>query len=35
MGLELHYKIGQTPLNEEEKVGLRIKSITTQEELDE
>lgn len=35
MGLELHYKAGQTPLNEEEKDGLKIKSITTQGELDE
>jgi len=35
MGLELEYKDGQTPLDEEEKEGLRIKSITTQRELDE
>ncbi|MDX2361762.1 MAG: mobile mystery protein B [Crocinitomicaceae bacterium] len=35
MGLELHYKDGQTPLDEEEKEGLKIKSITTQGELDE
>ena len=35
MGLGLHYKVGQTPLNEEEKEGLKIKSITTQGELDE
>ncbi|WP_299549012.1 mobile mystery protein B [Seonamhaeicola sp.] len=35
MGLELDYKDGQTPLDEEEKEGLKIKSITTQEELDE
>lgn len=35
MGLELHYKDGQTPLDEEEKEGIKIKSITTQEELDE
>ncbi len=35
MGLELRYKDGQTPLDEEEKEGLKIKSITTQEELDE
>lgn len=35
MGLELHYIDGQTPINEEEKEGLRIKSITTQRELDE
>jgi len=35
MGLELQYTDGQTPLNEEEKEGLKIKSITTQGELDE
>jgi Fic-DOC domain mobile mystery protein B len=35
MGLEFKYKDGQTPLNEEEKEGLKIKSITTQGELDE
>lgn len=35
MGLELYYKVGQTPLNEEEKEGLKIKSITTLGELDE
>ena len=35
MGLEFDYKDGQTPLDEEEKEGLKIKSITTQEELDE
>lgn len=35
MGLELDYKDGQTPLAEEEKEGLKIKSITTQGELDE
>jgi Fic-DOC domain mobile mystery protein B len=35
MGLELYYKDGQTPLDEEEKEGIKIKSITTQEELDE
>ncbi|MCF6307426.1 MAG: mobile mystery protein B [Flavobacteriaceae bacterium] len=35
MGLDLHYKDGQTPLDEDEKEGLKIKSITTQEELDE
>ena len=34
MGLELDYKDGQTPLDEEEKEGLKIKSITTQGELD-
>jgi Fic-DOC domain mobile mystery protein B len=35
MGLELQYKDGQTPLDEEEKEGLKIKSISTQAELDE
>jgi len=35
MGLKFHYKVGQTPLEEEEKEGLKIKSITTQGELDE
>ena len=35
MGLELQYKDGQTPLDEEEKEGIKIKSITTQGELDE
>ena len=35
MGITLKYKKGQTPLNEEEKEGLLIKSITLQKELDE
>ena len=35
MGLDLHYKNEQTPLDENEKEGLKIKSITTQKELDE
>ncbi|QCE41380.1 mobile mystery protein B [Psychroserpens sp. NJDZ02] len=35
MGLEFDYKEGQTPLDEEEKEGLKIKSITSQGELDE
>ena len=35
MGLNLTYLEGQTPLDEEEKEGLKIKSITTQKELDE
>ncbi len=35
MGLTIEYIEGQTPLNEEEKEGLRIYSITTREELDE
>lgn len=35
MGLELEYLEGQTPVDEDEKVGLKIKSITTRAELDE
>lgn len=35
MGLTINYKDGQTPLSEEEKEGLLIKSITTHQELDE
>jgi len=35
MGLSLDYTDGQTPLDEDEKEGLRIKSITTRGELDE
>jgi len=35
MGLNLLYNDGQTPLDEDEKEGLKIKSITTQGELDE
>lgn len=35
MGLKIEYIDGQTPLNEEEKDGLRIPSITTRDELDE
>lgn len=35
MGLELKYEDGQTPLSEEEKDGLLIKTITTHGELDE
>lgn len=35
MGLNLHYTSGQTPLDYHEKEGLKIKSITTQGELDE
>ena len=35
MGLEFDYKDGQTPLDDNEKEGLKIKSITTQGELDE
>jgi len=35
MGLDFVYNEGQTPLDEDEKDGLRLKSITTQGELDE
>lgn len=35
MGLELQYEEGQTPLDEDEKEGLLIESITTRSELDE
>lgn len=35
MGLELQYTDGQTPLDEDEKEGLKINSITTQGELNE
>jgi Fic-DOC domain mobile mystery protein B len=35
MGLNLDYEDGQTPLSEEEKEGLLIKTITTHGELDE
>ncbi len=35
MGLEIDITKGQTPLDEDEKAGLLIKSITTQRELDE
>ncbi|MBI1287752.1 MAG: mobile mystery protein B [Flavobacteriales bacterium] len=35
MGLKLEYHDGQTPLDEAEKEGLRIASVTTHEELDE
>ena len=35
MGLEFHYKDGQTALDEEEREGLKIKSITNHGELDE
>ncbi|MBU2649667.1 MAG: mobile mystery protein B [Bacteroidetes bacterium] len=35
MGLEIDYIEGQTPLDEDEKEGLLIKSITTRGELDE
>jgi Fic-DOC domain mobile mystery protein B len=35
MALEIEYREGQTPLDEEEKAGLKIITITTREELDE
>jgi len=35
MGLNLKYADGQTPLDEDEKEGLKVKTITTQGELDE
>ncbi len=35
MGLKLEYHDGQTPLDESEKEGLRIASVTTHAELDE
>lgn len=35
MGLEIEYNEGQTPLDEEEKEGLLISSISTRGELDE
>ncbi len=35
MGLNLKYANGQTPLDEDEKEGLKIKAITMQGELDE
>jgi hypothetical protein len=35
MGLDLYYIPGQTPLDEDEKEGLKINVITTRGELDE
>jgi Fic-DOC domain mobile mystery protein B len=35
MGLDLYYNNGQTPIDEDEKQGLLIKTITTREALDE
>ena len=35
MGLELEYIFGQTPLDDDEKEGLKIPTITTRKELDE
>lgn len=35
MGLDLRYNVGQTPIDEDEKEGLLIPTITSQEELNE
>ena len=35
MGLDFIYQLNQTPLDEDEKQGLKINSLTTQQELDE
>jgi Fic-DOC domain mobile mystery protein B len=35
MGLSLGYGIGQTPLSEEKKEGLKVRSIATRQDLDE
>jgi Fic-DOC domain mobile mystery protein B len=35
MGLNLSYIEGQTPIDEDEKIGLKIKTISTKNELDE
>ena len=35
MGLEMDYIDGQTPLNEDEKEGLKIPVISKRQELDE
>jgi len=35
MGLDLSYDNGQTPIDEDEKEGLLIPTVTTREELDE
>lgn len=35
MGLDLEYQEGQTPLDDDEKEGLRIETIATRQELDE
>jgi hypothetical protein len=35
MGLEYQYASGQTPIDEEEKEGLLIRTISTQGELNE
>ncbi len=35
MGIEIQYEVGQTPLDQDEKNGLLIKTITTHNELDE
>jgi len=35
MGLDFEYEYGQTPIDEDEKLGLKIKTITTQGELNQ
>jgi hypothetical protein len=35
MGLELEYINGQTPLDEDEKEGLKIPTVTTRNDLNE
>jgi hypothetical protein len=35
MGLEIQYHEGQTPIDEDEKEGLLVPSVTTREKLDE
>jgi len=35
MGLELDYANGQSPIDEEEKEGIKIKTISTRGELNE
>lgn len=35
MGLEFNYEVGQTKIDEDEKEGLKIRTITTNKELDE
>lgn len=35
MGLDFNYNDGQTPIDEDEKEGLLITTVTTREELDE
>lgn len=35
MGLDFQYQVGQTPIDEEEQEGLKIKTVLTRAELDE